>query len=64
MTAVEAANAALEAHMRRHKGQILTAGTFASEEFDRLYAVWILARWDAGDRWVRSVWTTRPAGAP
>jgi hypothetical protein len=41
-------------------GQILTRGTFASKEFDRLYAVWICARWDAGDPWVRSIWISKP----
>lgn len=51
---------ALRNHERRFAGQLLTRGTFASEEFDRLYEIWIRARWDAGDPWVRSVWTTRP----
>lgn len=53
----------LRGHMRRHSGQLLTPGTFASEEFDRAYLAWIQARWDAGDEWTRSVWTTRPEAA-
>lgn len=52
--------AVLDEHMRRHRGQLLTRGTFASEEFDRLYVEWIRRRWDAGDPWVRDVWRTRP----
>lgn len=60
MSAVQKANAALEAHMKRYSGELLTQGTFASEEFDRLYLIWICARWDASDAWVRSVWKTRP----
>jgi len=59
-TSVQIAHEALNAHMKRFQGQLLTQGTFASEEFDRLYNVWITARWDAGDPWVRSVWKTRP----
>lgn len=46
--------------MRRHVGQLLTPGTFASEEFDRLYLVLTWARWDAGDPWVRGIWPERP----
>lgn len=57
---VERAHVALKAHMKQHAGQLLTQGTFASDEFDRLYHAWIRARWDAGDAWVRSVWTDRP----
>lgn len=59
--AVREAYAQLEEHMRRFPGQCCTPGTFASEEFDRLYKAWILARWDDGDEWVRSVWRERPA---
>jgi len=55
-----AAQKALEAHMQQFSGQLLTAGTFASEEFDRLYMTWIRARWDEGDRWVRYAWKKRP----
>lgn len=51
---------ALEEHMRKYRGQLLVAGTFAADEFDRLYLAWIRARWDDGDRWVRGVWTVRP----
>lgn len=51
---------ALEDHMDRFSGQILTRGTFASEQFDRLYLEWIRARWDDHDAWVRSIWTVRP----
>ena len=51
---------ALDEHMKRFSGQLLTQGTFASDEFERLYTRWIRARWDAGDAWVRSVWTVRP----
>lgn len=58
--AIAAALVLLNEHMRRHSGQLLTVGTFASEEFDRLYVNWIRLRWDAGDPWVRSVWTARP----
>jgi hypothetical protein len=61
VSAVQAANAALAAHMKRHSGALLTQGTYASEEFDRLYLILICARWDAGDPWVRGVWTERPA---
>lgn len=50
----------LEEHMKWFSGQLLTRGTFANEEFDRLYALWIQARWDAGEAWVRSVWKKRP----
>lgn len=50
----------LRAHMKRHSGQILTQGTFASDEFDRLYLVWTRARWDEGHRWTRDVWGDRP----
>ena len=60
ITPVTTAYDVLKVHMRRHSGQILTRGTFASEEFDRLYAVWIRARWDAGDPWVRSIWISKP----
>jgi hypothetical protein len=60
VSAVQVANAMLEAHMKRHSGALLTRGTFASEEFERLYAIWIRARWDAGDPWVRGVWSERP----
>jgi hypothetical protein len=56
----DAANAALTAHMKRYSGELLTQGTFASEEFDRLYLVWTRARWDEGHTWTRSVWKERP----
>jgi hypothetical protein len=46
--------------MKRHSGQLLTAGTFASDEFDRLYLAWTRARWDDGHPWTRSVWEKRP----
>lgn len=61
MSLVDTTKQALDAHMKRYQGQLFTVGTFASEEFDRLYAAWISARWDAGDSWVRSVWTKRPS---
>lgn len=48
----------LEARMRDNVGQLLGDGA-AGREFDRLYNVWIRARWDAGDAWVRSVWPVR-----
>lgn len=51
---------ALNTHMRRHVGQLLTPDTFASDEFDRLYLLWIRARWDEGHAWTRSVWPVRP----
>lgn len=51
---------ALTRHMQSFAGQILTRGTFASDEFDRLYEAWIRARWLAGDIWVRSVWKECP----
>lgn len=60
---VETADTRLEAHMRRYRGELgalLNVGTFASEEFDRLYNLWIRARWDTGDVWVRSIWKVRP----
>ncbi len=60
MKASDAANEKLKAHMKSHSGQLLTQGTFASEEFDRLYLRWIRARWDEGDAWVRDVWKERP----
>ena len=59
-TAIPVAAAALEKHMRVAAGQLLTVGTYASEEFDRLHLAWIRARWDADDAWVRSTWVTRP----
>lgn len=52
--------AALEEHTKRYSGQLLTPGTFASEEFDRLYLAWTRARWDEGHAWTRSVWKVRP----
>jgi len=58
--AIQAAKAALDAHMKRHAGQLLTRGTFASDEFDRLYIEWIRLRWDAGEPWTRNVWKARP----
>lgn len=61
MTLVQTSKQALEAHMRRYSGQLLGEGTFAGEEFNRLYLAWIAARWDDGDVWVRSVWTKRPS---
>jgi NADP-dependent 3-hydroxy acid dehydrogenase YdfG len=61
-TKVQTTKAALDEHTRRFSGQILNVGTFAGEEFDRLYHAWIAARWDAGDSWVRSVWQERPTG--
>lgn len=62
MTTIQTAHEALKSHMARYRGEVIARGTFASEEFDRLYSAWICARWDAGDEWVRSVWTTRPEG--
>lgn len=50
----------LDEHMTTHVGRCLTPGSFAGDEFDRLYLVWIQARWDCGDDWVRSVWKERP----
>ena len=60
MTSREAL-AALAAHMKRYRGELLTSGTFASDEFDRLYLAWICVRWDEGDTWVRNVWVERPS---
>ena len=60
MRASVRANEVLREHMKRYSGQLLTSGTFVSDEFDRLYHAWIRARWDEGDRWVREVWTVRP----
>lgn len=54
------ADAALKAHMKRYAGELLTQGTFASEEFDRLYLMWTRCRWDEGHAWTRSVWKERP----
>lgn len=52
---------ALEAHMEKYRGFLLTArGAFPATEFDRLYLEWVRARWDAGDPWVKSVWKVRP----
>jgi len=70
--APDAANARVDAlyhqlkqHMKVHAGFLIVAGSFASEEFDRLYCAWICARWDAGDDpWVRKVWPARPAVSP
>lgn len=59
MTADGKAYAALRAHMKDNAGQLLGDGA-AGRAFDRLYNVWIRARWDAGDAWVRSVWAVRP----
>ncbi len=59
-TATVAADAALTAHMRRYPGQLLAVNTAAADEFSRLYTIWICARWDDGDTWVRSVWADRP----
>lgn len=50
----------LTAHMKRYAGELLKAGTFASDEFDRLYKAWTQARWDEGHAWTRSVWKERP----
>lgn len=58
--AVQRAHAELNAHMKRYRGECLTRGTFASDEFDRLYLAWIRARWDAGQAWTRNVWKERP----
>jgi len=58
--ASEAADAALAMHMKRYGGELLTQGTFASDEFDRLYLVWTRCRWDEGHPWTRSVWKERP----
>lgn len=58
--AVLVAAKALDEHMTTHSGRCLIPGSFAGDEFDRLYMVWIQARWDHGDEWVRSVWTVRP----
>jgi hypothetical protein len=60
MKSSDQAKAALSGHMKRFSGQLLTARTFASDEFDRLYLAVIRARWDEGDAWVRSVWGARP----
>lgn len=57
---IDSAEGQLDAHMQRYRGELLNTGTFASDEFDRLYHRWICARWDDGDPWVRRVWTTRP----
>lgn len=59
------AHTALRAHMDYHRGRIITAAsTAASTGFDRLYNLWIQARWDAGDAWVRSIWIARPEAKP
>lgn len=50
----------LHKHMERHRPELLKAGTFASDEFDRLYLEWIRIRWDDNDPWVRKVWIKRP----
>lgn len=57
---VHTTKALLEAHMKQNRGKLLEVGTAASVEFDRLYLDWIRARWDAADRWVKSVWVARP----
>ena len=58
--AVLTAATALDAHMTKFSGQCCTLGSFASEEFDRLYLLWIQTRWDRGDAWIRNVWSVRP----
>lgn len=60
--AAACALADLEQHSKTFGGLCMKDGTFASSEWDRLYAVWIQARWDAADTWVRSVWPARPEG--
>lgn len=50
----------LTQHMKAHAGSLLTVGTFASDEFDRLYLEWIRERWNLHDVWVREVWKARP----
>jgi hypothetical protein len=56
----DTAHVALREHMKRHGGQLLAVGTWASDEFDRLYAAWTRARWDEGHAWTRDVWKVRP----
>jgi len=57
---VDALHHQLTQHTKVHPNWLLVTGSFASEEFDRLYCTWICARWDAGDPWVRECWPTRP----
>lgn len=57
--AVDEARAALGRHMALNVGAC-TGDGMAGVEFDRLYHMWIRARWDASDAWVRSVWKVRP----
>lgn len=58
--AIAAAHAELTAHQKRYSSEILNADSHASEEFDRLYYIWMRLRWIAGDTWVRFVWPTCP----
>lgn len=60
MSPVNAALTALETHMKRFNGQLLMSRTYGGDEFDRLYLAWIRTRWDANDKWTRSVWERRP----
>jgi hypothetical protein len=59
-TQTQVAYQALSEHMRRYPGDLLKAGTFAGEEFDRLYLEWTRSRWDDGHPWTREVWAERP----
>lgn len=50
----------LLAHQRQHPDKSVLEPGWFGDEWVRLYNLWIAARWDAGDPWVRSVWKTRP----
>lgn len=58
-TTVSEALAYLQEVTKRARGVIWTDHPL-SREWSDAYDVWIRARWDRGDPWVRSVWKTRP----
>lgn len=57
--AIDEAKRALEDHMKRHKGSLISK-TWAGAEFERLYNAWMRARWLANDPWVRSIYMEAP----
>lgn len=60
MDPVAHARRALDDHMRSFRGQLLADGTYAGDHFGVLYTAWCRARWDAGNKFTRSVWKERP----
>jgi hypothetical protein len=59
VNAIEQAKTKLDDVTKRARGVIWTDHPLA-REWSEAYDAWIRARWDAGDRWVRSVWKVRP----